>query len=255
MITLRSALAVELRKFIASRTIRTTSVLLALGIGLLAGALVVAARAGDQRVLDQLGTFDDDQGWSLLLGVVAQIIPAGALLGFGVALSWNIGREFADGTIGGLFALPVHRGAIVLAKLIIHLIWVVLVAAALTLLVGAAGIVLDLGHVDTSVVKQLARQFVLTVLTGVITVPVAWVTSVGRSMLAGIGATIAIIVAAQISVLVSMELAAWNPFAVPAVYGLQLMPIGGGQFATVGLAAAGFGGLTLICWRRLQLDR
>lgn len=255
MIALRSALAVELCKIVASRVIRTTSVLIALGIGLLAGALVAAARAGNQQVLDKLGSFADDQGWSLLLGVVAQIIAAGALVGFGVALSWNIGREFAEGTIGGLFALPVHRSAIVLAKMIIHLAWVVLVAAALTVMTGAAGMILDLGHVDAHVARQLARQFVLTMLTGLITVPVAWVTSIGRSMLAGIGATIAIIVTAQVSVLVSMELAVWNPFAIPALYGLQMMPIGGAPIAMVGLAAIGFGAATWICWRRMQLDR
>ena len=255
MSTLLAALAVEFRKTVAARMIRATTVLVALGIGFLAGALVAAAQRGNEQVLGQLGPLAHDQGWSQLTGVVAQITAAGALLAFGVALSWNVGREFADGTIGGLFALPIPREVIVLAKMIIHLAWVVLVAVALTLLVGIAGVTLDLGPINIRVLEQLCRQFVLTVLTGLISVAAGWATSLGRTMLSGLAATIALIVAAQVSVLASAEVAAWIPFAVPALWALQVTPINGPQMATVGLVPVVFGTLTLISWRRLQLDK
>lgn len=255
MNAVRAAFAVEARKAVSSRVIRTTSVLVALGIGLLAGALVAAARAGNQQVLDQLGQFGDDHGWQLLAGVVAQITAAGALLAFGVALSWNLGREFTEGTIGGLFAQPVHRSMIVLAKMIIHLGWVVLLAAVLALLTGVAGIVIGLGPPDVEMLRHIGRQFLLTVLTGLLSVPVAWVTTWARSMLAGIGATIAIIVVAQVSVVIGAAQAAWIPMAAPALWILQLVPVSGWQLAVVGLTAVGFGGLTVMSWWRLQLDR
>ena len=35
---------------------------------------------------------------------------AGGLLGFGVVLAWIFAREFADGTITGLFGLPAGAG-------------------------------------------------------------------------------------------------------------------------------------------------
>ncbi|MGO1972542.1 MAG: ABC transporter permease [Propionibacteriaceae bacterium] len=255
MSTLLPALAVEFRKTVAARMIRATTVLVALGIGLLAGALVAAARRGNEQVLGQLGPLANDQGWSLLTGVVAQITAAGALLAFGVALSWNIGREFADGTVSGLFALPIPREVIILAKLIIHLVWVILVAAALTLLVGIAGVVLDLGPIDSGVLEQLCRQFVLAALTGLLSVAAGWGTSLGRTMLSGFAATIALIVAAQASVLVSVDMAGWIPIAVPALWALQLTPISGPQMAIVGLVPVVFGTLTVISWRRLQLDK
>lgn len=68
------------------------------------------------------------------------------LLGFGVALSWTIGREFSDGTITGLFALPVSRPVIALAKLLVHLLWITAVAVALTALTGTVGLALRLGR-------------------------------------------------------------------------------------------------------------
>ena len=52
---MRTAIVVEFRKAAASRTLWVTSVLVAFGIPLLAGALSAAARAGNEQILAQLG--------------------------------------------------------------------------------------------------------------------------------------------------------------------------------------------------------
>lgn len=126
---LTAALHVELRKLAASRVIRATTVLVVVGIAALTAALTSAARSGNEQVAAQLGAFADAHGWELLTGVAAQITAAGGLLAFGVALSWIVGREFGDGTINSLYALPVSRRAIVSAKLLSHLLWTVLVVS------------------------------------------------------------------------------------------------------------------------------
>src|SRR5699024_6219157 len=127
---------------------------------------------------------------------------AGALIAFGVVLAWMFGREFADGTITGLFALPVSRGRIAMAKLAVYAIWVLLVSIILPLGVLALGLLLGYGDPSGPVWGSLARLCLLTALTGAAATPVAWVTTLARSLLAGVGTTILLIVVAQVGVLV-----------------------------------------------------
>lgn len=250
-----TALNVELRKALASTVLRTTTILLAAGIAALAGTLVAAARSGNEQILAQLGPLADQTGWSLLTGVTAQITAAGALLAFGVALSWTFGREFTDGTVTGLYALPVTRPTIALAKLAIHLAWTGLVAAALSALILAAGLLLNLGPIDGDVLHQLTRQAVLTLLTGLLAFPAAWAATLGRGPLPGIATTLAILIAAQVTAIATPDTAAWLPLSAPALWALQPTAVHTGQLATVAIIPTSFAALTAITWRRLQLDR
>lgn len=255
MTPLNAALHVELRKSLASRVMRTTTVLIVLGVAVLAGALVGAAAAGNEQILAQLGPLADETGWALLTGVTAQITAVGSLLAFGIALSWSYGREFTDGTITGLFALPVSRSTIALAKLLIYLGWVILVAVVLTLLILAAGILLGMGPVDGAVVPQLGRQLILTVLSGLLATPAAWVATLGRGLLAGITTTLMVLIVAQVSAIAAPAIAGWFPLSSPALWALQPEMVDAGQLALVAIIPLAFGTLTAIAWQRLQLDR
>src|SRR5699024_4307702 len=68
-----------------------------------------------------------------------------ALLAFGVALAWLFGREFADATVSGLFAIPISRPTIAIAKLCVYYCWVVLVAIALGAVTSMVGLFFQLG--------------------------------------------------------------------------------------------------------------
>lgn len=250
-----TALHVETRKALASRVLLTTTILLVAGIAVLAGALVAAARAENEQILAQLGPLADQTGWNLLTGITAQITAAGALLAFGVALSWNFGREFTDGTITGLFALPVTRLQIALAKLAIHLLWTAAVALTLTALIFAAGLILNLGPIDPDVFDQLARQAVLTILTGTLAIPAAWAATLGRGLLPGIATTLVILIAAQVTAIANPDTAAWIPFSIPALWALQPEAVHTGQLTTAAIMPITFTALTGITWHRLQLDR
>lgn len=251
----RTALQVELRKAVASRVLRTTTILLVAGIGMLAGSLVAAARADNEQILAQLGPLADETGWTLLTGITAQITAAGALLAFGVALSWAFGREFTDGTITGLFALPIRRPIIALAKLSVQLLWTAAVALTLTAVVLAAGLLLQLGPLDDTVFQQLTRQAALTLLTGMLAFPAAWAATLGRGPLPGIAATLAIVVVAQVVAIASPGTAGWLPLAAPGLWALQPGAVHAGQLALVAVVPAVFAALTGLAWERLQLDR
>ncbi|WP_293697725.1 ABC transporter permease [uncultured Agrococcus sp.] len=250
-----TALYVEYRKTLASAVPRTITILVVAGIAVLAATLTASARAGNEQILAQLGPLADHSGWNLLTGVSAQITAAGALLAFGVALSWAFGREFTDGTITGLFALPVTRPTIALAKFAVHLVWTVLVALTLTVLVLATGLILNLGPIDSDVWRQLARQGMLTILTGLLATPAGWAASLGRGSLPGIAVTIALLIAAQVTAIAVPDTAAWLPFSAPALWALQPTAVHAGQLATVAIVPIVFAVVTSVTWQRLQLDR
>ncbi|BDZ55243.1 ABC transporter permease [Agromyces marinus] len=250
---LRAAIVVETRKALASRVMASTTVILVVGVGVLALGMLGAAASGDDQVLAKLGPLAGVPGWAGLVGIVLQITSAGGVLAFGVALSWLFGREFADGTVAALFGLPVPRRSIALGKLAVFLAWSALVAIALTGVVAFVGLVLGYGETDAAGFRELARIPVLVVLSALIAVPAAWVATIGRGLLPGIAATVGIIVVAQVAALA--EVGAWVPFVAPALWAIapETVPM----MALLGVPAVPilFGALCAFAWSRLQLDR
>ena len=186
-----------------------------------------------------------------MLSAAAQITSAGGLLAFGVGASWLYGREFADGTVSGLFGLPVSRGAIAAAKLR-RVRWVVGGLRADDGVLLGAGLALGLGLPDGAAVAGLGRQFALGVLTAAIAVPAGWAASLGRGLLPGIAATVGILVLAQVAVLA--DFASWVPFVAPAMWALQ-PATSAVILLVVPTVPVLFGAATVSLWRRLQLDR
>ncbi|PRX51013.1 ABC-2 type transport system permease protein [Prauserella shujinwangii] len=248
-----TAVVVEARKTFGSRVVLTTTAALVAGIAILAGALTAAGRGGNERVLDRLGPLAERTGWDLLLGVVAQITAPAALLGFGVVLSWMFGREFADRTVGALFALPVRRTALAAAKILVFLGWGAAVATALAALLLAAGLMIGLGSPDQGVLAALARQHLLALLSALLATPAAWVATLGRGPLPGIGATLGLIVAAQVVVVAGAG--GWFPVAAPALWAIEPASVTPVQLALVTTVPLICAPATLLSWRRLQLDR
>ena len=140
-----------------SQVMLWTTVLLVAGIGALAIGILAAVASGEEQVIAKLGPLAGVGGWAGLVGIVVQVTAAGGLAAFGVALSWMFGREFADGTVAALFAMPVPRAAIALGKLIVYAIWAVGVAVLLTGVVAGIGLVLGYGVTDAAGFGELAR--------------------------------------------------------------------------------------------------
>ncbi|GAA3634054.1 hypothetical protein GCM10022200_16590 [Microbacterium awajiense] len=248
-----TALRIEATKFARSTVGIVASAAIGAGIVVLCAAMMLAVVAGEPSIvarLGEFGTFD----WRGLLGAAAQITSAGAFVGFGVVAAWMYAREFAEGTITGLFAQPIGRATIAIAKALVFLAWAigvsVLVAGALLLL----GFALGFGPPDSETAAALGRQAALGAFTAVLTLPVAWVASLSRSLLAGVATTIGFVVVAQVGVLADID--GWMPLAAPALWALS-----GGTAASpaqlVFAVAVGIAALsaTAWSWHRLQLDR
>lgn len=250
---LRNASAVEFRKARSSRVLWSTGVLLAVGVTVLSAAMVLAARSGDAEVVAKIGPQAATGDWPALLAVATQITAAAGLLAFGVGISWLYGREFADGTIPGLFGLPVSRGAIAAAKLGVYLAWAGAVTLVLVVALFGVGVVVGLGLPDPATTAGLARLFVLGALTALIAVPAGWAASLGRGLLPGIAVVVGILVIAQVSVIAGFG--SWVPVVAPAFWAMHADSRTALALLPVPLLPVIFGAAIVKIWRRLQLDR
>lgn len=248
-----AALAVETRKAVASRVMASITVMLVAGVTAIAFGMLLAAASGEEQVIAKLGPLAGLDGWPALVGIVVQVTAAGGLGAFGIALSWMFGREFSDGTIAALFALPVSRPTIALAKLGVYGIWAGAVAMLLTLVVAALGLAMGFGWPDAAGLDELARVPALAVFTALIAVPAAWASTAWRGLLPGIALTIAILVVAQ--VLAVADLGAWVPIVVPALWAIEPASQPAAALLTVPSVPIVFGALCALAWGRLQLDR
>ncbi|QOR69421.1 ABC transporter permease [Ruania alkalisoli] len=247
------AVEVEFRKAVASRVLGATTIILVLGLVALTVGLELGVRSGNANVTAQLGPLAARDGWDRMFGLAAQLTAAGALIAFGVVLSWLVGREFADGTITSMFALPVARPAIMLAKFVVHLAWVFAVALVFAAILAVVGVTLGHGMPRAPELASLGRQVLLTVLTGLVAFPAAWAATLGRGLLPGIAATIGLVVCGQVMAIAGVG--AWFPVAAPALWALDPSAVTGPQLALVGALAGIAAALTVRSWSRLQLDR
>src|SRR5215472_5837120 len=71
--------------------------------------------------------------WPYYLGILGQAIAVGGILLFSLVESWVFGREFADGTLKDLLAVPVARGNIILAKFLLVVLWSLLLTVIFVL--------------------------------------------------------------------------------------------------------------------------
>lgn len=251
---MRAAIWAEVVKLAGSTVGRVGSAAIVIGISLISGSmLLAAATTTDPQLLAKLGPVATGDWQGFLLGA-AQITGAGGLGGFAVVLAWMFGREFGDGTITGLFALPVRRSTIALAKLIVYVIWVTAMSVLLAIVLSLVGLVAALGPIDGDTLLMLGRQAALGIMSAAITLPVAWAASLSRSVLGGVSVAIGLVVVAQVSVLAG--LGGWMPLAAPALWAVSLgTAVSPVQLALLIPFGAVFVLLVAQSWRRLQLDR
>jgi ABC-2 type transport system permease protein len=249
-----AAVATEWAKLVRAPIVRTTTVLLVAGIALMCSSMLLAVHTADPQFAAKLGALINPGGWAGFLAAAAQVTAAAALLGFGTVLSWLFGREFTEGTITGLFALPVHRTTIALAKLVVYSAWCVITSVALLATLVLGGWAFGLGALPLDALPALGRQFLLAVLTGALAVPVAWIATIARSTIAGIGTAIGILVVAQVAVIAGAG--GWFTFSAPGLWAVSGgESVSAGQLFLVVPLVVVFVLLTTFHWHRLQLDR
>ena len=243
MTSFRDMLWIELRKAIRSRMPLWTAIgYLFMPVGMT--FLIFMAR--NPEISRQLGLMSAKANlvaysatdWSAYLNLFAQIIAAGGFMFSVFAVSWMFGREFADGTLKDMLAVPVPRGSILLAKFVIVAAW----SAALVVLVFVVslimGTLLQLPGDLLSIIQQRMTPIAITAcLMIAVVVPFALFASIGRGYLLPVGVAILALIMANLVVV-----AGWGeyfPWAVPMLQAQgknPLTPISYGIVFLTGLA-------------------
>jgi ABC-2 type transport system permease protein len=146
-----------------------------------------------------------------------EMIAAGGFFFFCLILSWVFGREFSDGTLKDMLAVPVPRSSILLAKFAVAAAWSVglsLVIMALSLVMGA---LIGLPQGSTEVILQgCLRALIVAGLTIVVVMPFALFASIGRGYLLPVGVAVLVLIMANV-----VQVAGWGeyfPWAIPGLY-------------------------------------
>jgi ABC-2 type transport system permease protein len=213
---------IELRKAIRSRMPLWTaigSLFLPLGIAFL---IFVSRNPEISRKLDLISAKANlvayaGTDWPTYLGLFGQIVAAGGFFLFILIISWVFGREFADGTVKDLLAVPVQRATILLAKFIVMVVW----SAALTVLIFVVGLVMGvLIKLPGGSLQVLLQAGDLVVVTAALTIsvvlPFALLASIGRGYLLSIGAAVLTLMVTNVVALIGWG--EYFPWAVPGLH-------------------------------------
>ena len=155
--------------------------------------------------------------WAAYLVFVGLFIAAGGFFLFVIILSWVFGREFADGVVKDLLAVPVPRASILLAKFLVSLVW----SIGLTTLMFAAslamGMVIQLPGGTLGVILRGGGSVLITALLTILVVtPFALLASLGRGYLLPMGMAALILMMANLVALTGRG--EYFPWAVPGLF-------------------------------------
>lgn len=153
-------------------------------------------RAAQLGLLGQKAQFAGGTAdWPSYFLILLQTVGIGGMILVAVLAAYVFGREYADGTVKNLLALPISRHWFAVAKLIVVLVWFgVLIASFLAeaLLVGGF---LGLPGFSASIAAGAVGDILLAALVAWLLVPmVAWIAEVGGGYLAPLAFTIFMLV-------------------------------------------------------------
>ncbi|MEW5868217.1 MAG: ABC transporter permease [Chloroflexota bacterium] len=181
--------------------------------------------------------------WPTYLALFAMLIAAGGFFLFVLVVSWTFGREFVDGTLKDMLAVPVPRTSILLAKFIVAAGWSVALAAGILIAGLITGVAIGLPGGSPGVLLQGAGLLAgCAGLTIAVVLPFAFFASAGRGYLLPVGMAILALMSANLVVLLGWgELYPWavpglfsqGPGSLlPASYGMVLITCLAGMLAT-----------------------
>lgn len=158
-----------------------------------------------------------ETNWPSYLDLHAQIIAVGGILVFGFVTSWIFGREYTDRTITDLLALPFSRSVIVLSKFAAAFITNFILSVYVVSLGFVFGLIIGLPEWSVETVTHgLYTLLIVTILTIIISTPVAFFACYGRGYLAPLGFVIFVLVLSQI--IAAAGFGEYFPWAIPALY-------------------------------------
>ncbi len=257
-----AALRVETLK--ARRSVVPFVTALAISIAPLVGGLFMYILADPERAkrMGLIGQKAQIAGggsdWPAYFAFLGQATTVGGFVLFAFVVAWVFGREFSDGTVRYLLALPTSRSAVIAAKLVVVSLW----CAGLTALVTVIGLVvggaLGLASWSPDVAWHgLAHMWLGAGLTIAIVMPLALLAGAGRGYLAPLGFAMLALILAQI--VGATGRGTYFPWSIPALYA-ETAGSAGGELTAISfviVAATGIAGAagTFAWWLYADFSR
>jgi len=227
-------------------------------MALMMGLFVYLARNPDlvsnSAILNAKTSVLGKTDWPGYFMLLYQMVAAIGLIGFGFVFSWLFGREYSDHTIKDLLALPVSRDLIVWAKLLMAVIWSIVLSIILLVLGICSGKMVGMEGWSVELFRQACGIYCgTTLMTILLSTPVAFFAGYGRGFLVPIGYLIFIMIITQFAVSAIPVVAPYFPWAIPVLYsggaGPESAHLGLISYLILGLT--GFLGVagTLAWWR------
>ncbi len=190
--------------------------------------------------------------WTAYLVLYAQVVSMGGFFFFVLAISWVFGREFADGTLKDMLAVPVPRLSILLAKFIVVVAWAAIIIVLAIVFGLLMGVLLRLPGGSPQVVLQGVRVMVITACLAIAGVlPFALLASAGRGYLLPMGAAVLVLITANLIVLLGWG--EYFPWAVPMLYAQGESVLTPLSYWIVALTSLAGMAATYLWWQRADL--
>jgi ABC-2 type transport system permease protein len=155
--------------------------------------------------------------WPAYLSFIQIAQGAIGMILYGFAFGWMFGREWDDGTVKDLLALPVSRPAIACAKLIAAALWSLLLGAVMSSLALALGALIRLPLWSVALLPDFFRVMTVTTLLSVLLCPpTAFVACAGRGSLPAVGFTVLCMGLANF--FGNLGLGEYFPWTIPMLY-------------------------------------
>jgi ABC-2 type transport system permease protein len=257
MKTLADMLWVETRKALRSRVPFFT----ALGFLLmpLIGALLIFIYKDPQlaRQLGLLGTKANlvvgSADWPGYLNLMIEFTALGGFFFFCLAISWTFGREFTDGTLKDLLAVPVPRFEILLAKFIVAALWCAALIVETYVIGLGLGALIHLPGGSLAVILHGTGLLAVTAVMSIILVmPFGFFASLGRGYLLPIGIALLALILGNLSM--TLGWGEYFPWSIPGMYLQEAhLPL----FSFVIVALTGLAGMagTYLWWKYADQNR
>jgi len=154
--------------------------------------------------------------WPSYFSLLSQAIAIGGLIVFGFITSWIFGREYSDRTINDLLVLPISRNIIVFSKFIVTALWCLILSIFVLVLGLIVGKLVDIpGWSSDTMIKGILIFAICSILTILLSPPVALLASIGRGYLSPLGFVVFTIVLAQI--VAALGYGHLFPWSIPAI--------------------------------------
>ena len=192
--------------------------------------------------------------WAAFMGLLGQMIAAGGFIFFVLVISWTFGREFSDGTMKELLAVPIHRSSILLAKFLVVAIWCAALAIIMYLMGLVMGAVLNLPGGSLSVISRSSLSLLIgSLLTIVVILPFAFFASAGRGYLLPIG--VALLTLMFTNLVAVLGWGDYFPWAIPGLAMMGKAPLTPGSLCIVLFTGLAGMGITYGWWKYADQNR